>query len=100
MMQRLNIAAGTLLIAAGLVGCEDAGKKPVQARVPALAPMAAQQAPAELALLPVQNPPQRHYVWLSAPVPAGKDYLNQKAQAKFAPGEQTFKAGLREAAAK
>src|SRR5260370_822206 len=50
MMPRLHIAAGTLLLAAGLVGCEDAGKKPVQARVPAGAPATvAHQAPSEVA---------------------------------------------------
>ncbi|PYU66568.1 MAG: hypothetical protein DMG49_21700, partial [Acidobacteria bacterium] len=74
MRPRRNIAAGTLLFAAGLLGCEDAGKKPVQARVPALAPAppAAPQAPAELAPLPVLHPPRRYYVWLLAPVPSGK----------------------------
>jgi membrane-bound lytic murein transglycosylase D len=100
MRQRLTIAAGTLLIAAGLLGCEDAGKKPVQARVPALGPAGAPQAPAELALLPVQNPPHRHYVWLLTPIPTEKDYLIQRVQEKFASGEQNFKAGHLEAARK
>src|SRR5260370_24208748 len=101
MMPRLHIAAGTLLLVAGLVGCEDAGKRPVQARVPALAPAAApQQAPADLAPLPVQNPPRRQYVWLLPPVPAAKDYLIQQVQEKFASGEQNFKAGHLEAARK
>src|SRR3979409_1954538 len=101
MTQRSHIAAATLRFAAGLLGCEDAGKKPVQARVPALAPAAApQQRPAELALLPVQNPPHRYYVWLLPPVPAGRDYLIQKVQEKFASGEQNFKAGHLEAARK
>ncbi len=100
MRQRLTIAAGTLFIAAGLLGCEDAGKKPVQARVPALGPAGAPQAPAELALLPVQNPPHRHYVWLLTPIPTEKDYLIQRVQEKFASGEQNFKAGHLEAARK
>src|SRR6267378_3792991 len=100
MRQRLTIAAGTLFIAAGLLGCEDAGKKPVQARVPALGPAGAAQAPAELALLPVQNPPHRHYVWLLPPIPTDKDYLIQRVQEKFASGEQNFKAGHLEAARK
>src|SRR5467141_2175841 len=100
MTQRLHIAAGTLLFAAGLLGCEDAGKKPVQARVPALAPAATPQAQAELALLPVVNPPHRYYVWLLPVVPDGKDYLIQKVQEKFASGEQNFKAGHLEAARK
>ena len=100
MRQRLTIAAGTLLIAAGLLGCEDAGKKPVEARVPALGPAGAPQAPAELALLPVQNAPHRHYVWLLTPIPTEKDYLIQRVQEKFASGEQNFKAGHLEAARK
>jgi membrane-bound lytic murein transglycosylase D len=106
MNQRLRIAAGTLLFAAGFLGCEDAGKKAVQARVPALAPapvsapVSTPQAPEELPLLPVLNPPRRYYVWLLAPVPAGKDYLVQKVQEKFASGEQNFKAGHLEAARK
>src|SRR5947209_8630081 len=100
MRKRLSIAAGTLVFAAGLMGCEDAGKKPVQARVPALAPAAAPQAPVELAPLPVLNPPHRYYVWLLPAVPEGKDYLIQKVQEKFASGEQNFKAGHLEAARK
>jgi len=109
MKQRHRIAAGTLLLAAGLLGCEDAGKKPVQARVPALAPAAqgadgtraaTAQAPVELALLPVQNPPHRHYVWLLPAIPAGKEYLIQRVQEKFVSGEQNFKAGHLEAARK
>jgi membrane-bound lytic murein transglycosylase D len=100
MRQRLSVAAGTLLLAAGLLGCEDAGKKPVQARVPALAPAAAPQAPAELALLPIVNGPRRSYLWLLPPIPTGRDYLIQKVQEKFASGEQNFKAGHLEAARK
>src|SRR5437763_7841814 len=100
MTQRLHIAAGTLLFAAGLLGCEEAGKKPVQARVPVLAPAAAPQVQAELALLPVVNPPHRYYVWLLPAVPDGKDYLIQKVQEKFASGEQNYKAGHLEAARK
>src|SRR5437870_12906851 len=89
-----------MLFAAGLLGCEDAGKKPVQARVTALAPAAAPHAPVELAPLPVLNPPRRYYVWLLPPVPSGKDYLIQKVQEKFSSGEQNFKAGHLEAARK
>jgi membrane-bound lytic murein transglycosylase D len=102
MTRRLYIATGTALFAACLLGCEDAGKKPVQAHVPALSPAttAAAQAPVELPLLPVVNPPHRQYVWLLAPIPSGKDYLIQKVQEKFASGEQNFKAGHLEAARK
>src|SRR6266853_1425641 len=102
MTRRAGMTICTFLFAMALAGCEDAGKKPVQARVPALAPAGAakQQAVAELALLPVQNPPRRHYVWLLAPIPGGKDYLIRKVQEKFASGEQNFKAGHLEAARK
>src|SRR5258708_7733632 len=102
MRQRLGMAAVTLLLVVGFVGCEDAGKKPVQASVPALkpAPAAPQQAPVELALLPVMNPPHRYYVRLLPAVPSGKDYLIRKVKEKFASGEQNFKAGHLEAARK
>ena len=96
------MAAVTLLLVVGFVGCEDAGKNPVQASVPALkpAPAAPQQAPMELALLPVMNPPHRYYVRLLPAVPSGKDYLIRKVKEKFASGEQNFKAGHLEAARK
>ena len=104
MKRGLQIAAGTLLFAAELLGCEDAGKKSVQAHVPALAPgpqsANAKQAAVELTPLPILNPPRRHYVWLLPPVPSGKDYLIQRVQEKFASGEQNFKAGHLEAARK
>src|SRR5437660_4731744 len=104
MKRGLHIAAGTLLFAAELLGCEDAGKKSVQAHVPALAPgpqsANAKQAAVELTPLPGLNPPRRHYVRLLSPVPTGKDYLIQKVQEEFASGEQNFKAGHLEAARK
>jgi membrane-bound lytic murein transglycosylase D len=100
MNQRLQVAARVLLISAGLLGCEDAGKKQMQARVPALRPAPTGQGPMELPLLPVVNPPHRYYVWLLPPIPGGKDYLIQKVEEKFASGEQNFKAGHLEAARK
>src|SRR5438045_8976081 len=104
MKRGLHLAAGTLLFAAELLGCEDAGKKSVQAHVPALAPgpqsANAKQAAVELTPLPILNPPRRHYIWLLPPVPSGKDYLIQKVQEEFAAGEQNFKAGHLEAAGK
>src|SRR5712692_2253763 len=101
MQLRLYLATGAILVSGGLSGCEDAGKKPVQARVLALAPKAtaAAQAPPELPALPLANPARR-FVSLLPPVPAGKDYLIQKVQEKFASGEQNFKAGHLEAARK
>jgi len=100
MNQRLPIAAMTALFAAGLVGCEDAGKRPVQARVPALSPAAraAAQTPLELPSLPLTNPLRAPLVSLLPPVPSGKDYLMERVQEKFASGEQNFKAGHLEAA--
>ena len=96
------MAAGAILLSGGLLGCEDAGKKPVQARVPALAPgaTAAAQAPPELPVLPLTNPAGRRPVWLLPPVPGAKEYLIRKVQEKFASGEQNFKAGHLEAARK
>src|SRR3989454_12393918 len=100
MNRRLHTAASGLLFSTIMLGCEDAGKKPVQARVPALkaAPAAPQQAPVELALLPVMNPPHRSYVRLLPAVPAGKDYLMARVEEKFASGEANFKAGHLDAA--
>ncbi len=102
MKLRLNLAAVAILVSGGLAGCEDAGKKPVQARVPALAPTAtaAAQAPPHLPALPLTNPARRPPVSLLPPVPAGKEYLIRKVQEKFASGEQNFKAGHLEAARK
>src|SRR5216117_41659 len=102
MTQRLHIAAGTLLFAAGILGCEDAGKKSVQAHVPALAPgpqnTNAKQAAVELAPLPILNPPRRHYVWLLPPIPNGRTVLISRVEEKFAAGEANFKAGHLDAA--
>jgi membrane-bound lytic murein transglycosylase D len=102
MKRRLHIAGMALLSAASLVGCEDAGKKPVQAHMPALAPAstAAAQAHPALPSLPLTGPSRPALVSLLPLVPGGKDYLIQKVQAKFASGEQNFKAGHLEAARK
>jgi membrane-bound lytic murein transglycosylase D len=102
MKRRLHIAACTLLLGAAASGCEDAGKKPVQTRVPALsqAPAAAAQVPQTLAPLPVTDPSRPRPVSLLLPVPDGKQLLIQKVQEKFASGEKNFKAGHPEAARK
>jgi membrane-bound lytic murein transglycosylase D len=78
-----------------LCGCEDAGKKPVQARVPALAPAqprAQQQAPM-VAELPQHNLPLEGFVSLLPPVPGGIPYLIEQVKAKFASGEANYKEG-------
>ena len=103
MKHRWHIAASTILVAAGFVGCEDAGKKPVQARVPALTPAPTAnkaQAPPTLPPLPLTSPSRRPLVSLLPPVPGGREYLIQKVQERFASGEQNFKAGHLEAARK
>jgi membrane-bound lytic murein transglycosylase D len=104
MNQRLHLAASVILLSAGLLGCEDAGKKPAQARVPALAPApvaaAAAHAPPELPPLPLTKPGGKPPVSLLPPVPGGKAYLIAKVQEKFASGEQNYKAGHLEAARK
>jgi len=68
--------------------------KAVQARVPALAPAATAAAQAPPELPSSAGEPGRTAARLAvAPVPAGKEYLIQKVQEKFASGEQNFKAG-------
>jgi membrane-bound lytic murein transglycosylase D len=102
-MKRRLLQVSCILVAAAVAfGCEDAAKKPTQARVPALQPAPAQaaQAPAALPLLPVADPSRPVPKSLLPPVLSGKDYLVQKVQEKFASGEQNFKTGHLEAARK
>jgi membrane-bound lytic murein transglycosylase D len=95
-----------LLAWAGLQsGCEDAAKRPVQARVPAQnpAPKSAEAASAPhtspvLSYLPVKSPSSAKMVSLLPAVPGGKEYLARRVEEKFASGEQNFKAGHLEAA--
>jgi membrane-bound lytic murein transglycosylase D len=98
----LSAGAVAILISGGMAGCDEAVKKPAQARVPALAPAAtaAAQAAPELPNFPLSNPAGRRPVWLLPPVPGAKEYLIQKVEEKFASGEQNFKAGHLEAARK
>jgi membrane-bound lytic murein transglycosylase D len=102
MKQGLYLAALATLCSGCLSGCEDAGKKPVQARVPALAPAPADAAQAALTLpeLPLTNPTRGPLLSPLPPVPGGKEYLIESVQEKFASGEQNFKAGHLEAARK
>jgi membrane-bound lytic murein transglycosylase D len=93
-----TVLLGGIAMAAG--GCEDAAKNGVQARVPALAPVhaAAAQVPANVGELPL---PKLSPEWLAAMalrVPSPKDYLIAQVEAKFASGEQNYKAGHLEAA--
>jgi membrane-bound lytic murein transglycosylase D len=87
-------------------GCEDAAKKPVQAKVPArghtlaAAASPAPQVPAELPPLPLRSAGARPLPILSAPVRGGKEYLIAQVEGKFASGQQNYKAGHLEAARK
>jgi membrane-bound lytic murein transglycosylase D len=95
-------------------GCDDGAKRPVQARVPASG-LAAAETPVTMAAsdanakpvqtlpggsLPLTNPAARPQISLLPPLPNAKDYLIQRVEAKFASGEQNYKAGHLEAARK
>jgi membrane-bound lytic murein transglycosylase D len=103
MRSKLHALLGTVLfagIAVAAGGCEDAAKNGVQARVPALAPVhtTSAQVPATIGELPL---PKLSPEWLAAMalrVPSPKDYLIAQVEAKFASGEQNYKAGHLEAA--
>ena len=92
------------MLVAGVCGCEDAGKKPVQAHVPALAPAQAKTVTATaqtgtvLPQLPLRNSLAKPTASLLPPVPGGKTYLIARVEEKFASGEQNYKAGHLEAA--
>jgi peptidoglycan lytic transglycosylase D len=102
MKRRLQILAGIGLLAALASGCEDAAKKPVQARVPALRPapaaIAVPPTDAELGVLPLWTAPKAYTPELLAPIPDGVTWLAAKVEEKFASGEQNYKAGHLDAA--
>ena len=111
----LPLAALVVCSAVLLGGCDDAGKRPTQARVPATS-MAfgdptptpnrpEQNAPAAQSslggvALPLTNPVPRPNFSLLPPIPDSKTYLAQRVEAKFASGEQNYKAGHLDAARK
>ena len=68
-----------------------ADKPPKQAPIPARL---------DLPALPLDNPAHRNIIWLNSPVPDARQALIQKVEAKFASGEQNYKAGHLEAARK
>jgi membrane-bound lytic murein transglycosylase D len=103
MRGRIWLFGSVALLAAGVCGCEDAGKKPVQARVPALTPATAKRSAApqmEVALpqLPLRNPASRPFVSLIPSPPGGKEFLIAQVEERFTSGEQNYKAGHLEAA--
>jgi peptidoglycan lytic transglycosylase D len=83
-----------------LYGCEDAAKKPAQARVPALTPPkpTAPQTPMNVGVLPMPDLLQHPLTPLQPPIPGGIDYLIVRVKEKFAAGEADYKAGHLEAA--
>jgi membrane-bound lytic murein transglycosylase D len=92
------------LLLAGLAvisgGCEDAAKHGVQARVPALSPANAPtaQLPVTVGELPLRKLSPQWLAALAPRVPNPKEYLISQVEAKFASGEQNYKAGHLEAA--
>ncbi len=92
-------ALGCFALLLGLAGCEDASKKPVQARVPALASsQVAASATTEVGLLPLRDLALQPIDSLVAPTPGGIDYLILKVKEKFGSGEANYRAGHLEAA--
>jgi membrane-bound lytic murein transglycosylase D len=107
MNAKLPIAAAAILLAgiAGITaGCEDAAKRPVQARVPSQAPgsqaAASAQPPAELPPLPLRVPGSRPLPNLTPRVGNAKESLITRVEGKFASGQQNYKAGHLDAARK
>src|SRR5450755_3324782 len=68
-----------------------ADKPPKQATIPTQL---------DLPALPLEHPAHRSVIWLNSPVPDARQALIQKVEAKFASGEQNYKAGHLEAARK
>jgi len=89
----LGAACGILAMVC-LCGCEDATRKPVQAKVPALSPVQPQKPefPA-VAELPQRKLAPEEFVSLLPPIPGGIPYLIEQVKAKFASGEANYKAG-------
>ncbi|MGH9741061.1 MAG: transglycosylase SLT domain-containing protein [Candidatus Acidiferrum sp.] len=103
MRPKLKTAWHAVLLAAicvAVAGCEDAAKHGVQAHVPALDPAnaAAAQVSANLGELPLEKLSPAWLAALSLQAPSPKQYLIAQVEAKFASGEQNYKAGHLEAA--
>src|SRR5271170_1974162 len=103
MRQKLQVALYAMLLAGLMLatgGCEDAAKHGVQSHVPALAPVhaAASQVPATIGELPLRKLSPEWLAAMALRVPSPKEYLIAQVEAKFASGEQNYKAGHLEAA--
>jgi len=105
-----SFLAAAAVLSAGLAGCDDAARKPAQARVPALQPAATQAATSaskanqhpvdsnSIGPLPLWTPNRKPLRSLLPPVPDGKTWLIARVEEKFAAGEQEYKAGHLETA--
>lgn len=92
--------AALLLLVLGFGGCEE-GKKPVQAKVPAMDTVkSVEAATADVGSLPLRSLAGEPVMALQQTVPGGIPYLIEKVKEKFAEGEANFKAGHLEAARK
>lgn len=90
--RRSSLSASLFLLGVlWFTGCDDAVKKPVQTRVPALAP--AEQKQETVGLLPQRDLFAQPLVPMLPQAPDGIEYLIQRVQAKFAEGESNYKAG-------
>ena len=110
----IPLLAGTAILAFGLSACEDAARKPAQARIPSApaAPQANGSSAATAASRPNQHPIDQNTIgplplWnpnapkmksLLPHVPEGKAWLIARVEAKFKEGEQEYKAGHLESA--
>jgi len=94
-MWRAALRAGcALLLAMWLAGCEDAAKKSVQVKVPALAPSQPQEAEApQVAALPLRNASFGTNDSLVSQAPGGIDYLIARVKERFASGEANYREG-------
>ena len=97
----MKVSGCSLVLAAvSLAGCDDAAKKPVQAKIPAAVPSTKPQQPevAQVGTLPLRKLPTESIVSLRAPTPGGIGYLVERVKEKFASGEANYQAGHLEAA--
>src|SRR5215831_4969500 len=97
----VNVLGSSLLLAAvSFAGCDDAARKPVQAKIPAPVPssLPQQRDLAQVGALPLRRLPPGSMEALAAPTPGGIGYLVARVKEKFASGEANYKAGHLEAA--
>src|SRR5499425_3124465 len=97
----VNVLGSSLLLAAvSFAGCDDAARKPVQAKIPAPVPssLPQQRDLAQVGTLPLRRLPPESMEALAAPTQGGIGYLVARVKEKFASGEANYKAGHLEAA--